>query len=305
MTLSRIQNTLAVALEENDVKHVYQVGGSLPLGKLQQFKDENLVDAACFSLEVWSERFMLTKRMFSGALLGLACAAIASASQAQAPGEEHIPRPQIEDLGDQRYRIGAIEIDKTAGSFSVAGEIIRHEGPFEFLVTTKNGRKSYESVLEANADAYEFNLACILIGLDAGKATPLEQRDFSQPVEGDPVEVTFSWTLNGKPMHAQASQFLVHGNPPKVVESNEWVYTGSEIMPGGVYIAHLAGTLLGFVQKGESVIEHRTGLGVGDYGSVQVNPDLAPAVGSAVEMTIKRVREIKTKPSPTPDKSAK
>jgi hypothetical protein len=88
-TLSRMQKTLAIAMEENEIRHVYLVGGSLPdwadeadrflqlarsvqevvqhripvtLGsgalpkeKLQQFKDENLVDAACFNLEVYSE----------------------------------------------------------------------------------------------------------------------------------------------------------------------------------------------------------------------------------------------------------
>lgn len=88
-TLARMQQTLAAALEENAIRHVYLVGGSLPdwrdegerflqlaravqevvqgripvtlgsgalpLDMLQQFKDEGLVDAVCFNLEVWSE----------------------------------------------------------------------------------------------------------------------------------------------------------------------------------------------------------------------------------------------------------
>ena len=88
-TLDRMQKTLATAMAETEIKHVYLVGGSLPdwrdegerflqlarsvqevvqhripvtlgsgalpLDQLQQFKQEQLVDAACFNLEVWSE----------------------------------------------------------------------------------------------------------------------------------------------------------------------------------------------------------------------------------------------------------
>ncbi len=89
VTLARMQRTLEAAIAEGDIRHVYLVGGSLPdwrdegerflqlarsvqevvdhripvtLGsgalpadQLEQFKAENLVDAACFNLEVWSE----------------------------------------------------------------------------------------------------------------------------------------------------------------------------------------------------------------------------------------------------------
>lgn len=88
-TLARMQKTLAAAIEECDIRHVYLVGGSLPdwreegerylqlarsvqevvqhripvtlgsgalpMDQLRQFKQEGLVDAACFNLEVWSE----------------------------------------------------------------------------------------------------------------------------------------------------------------------------------------------------------------------------------------------------------
>lgn len=89
VTLARMQTTLAAALQETEIRHIYLVGGSLPdwrdegqrflqlaravqevvqrripctLGSgalpgdmLEQFSDERLVDAACFNLEVWSE----------------------------------------------------------------------------------------------------------------------------------------------------------------------------------------------------------------------------------------------------------
>jgi hypothetical protein len=229
---------------------------------------------------------MVIGRQVPALLLALIWVSLAVSESAYAADKKRRRSPQIEDLGNQQYRVGAIEINKAARAFTVAGTIVRDAPPLEFLATTPGGHKSYESVLEINADAYQFNLACILIGLDTSKVIPPAQRDFSQPVEGDPVDVSFSWTANGKTMSAPASDFFLQGNPPRRVESNEWVYTGSVMLPNGEYLAHVTGTLLGVVHKGESIIEHRLGMGVGNYGSVQVNTELVPAVGSRVSMTV-------------------
>ena len=63
-------------------------------------------------------------------------------------------------------------------------------------------------------------------------------------------------------------------------------------LPNGKYLAHLAGTVVGVVHKGESIIEHRLGMGAGDYGGIQVNTALVPAVGSRVKMTVTRLSDI-------------
>ena len=78
-------------------------------------------------------------------------------------------QPKVDDLGDQRYRIRLIEVDKARQRFTVPGAVLRHEPPLEFVAATKGGSKAYESLLELGANAFEFNLACILIGLDAEK----------------------------------------------------------------------------------------------------------------------------------------
>ena len=213
----------------------------------------------------------------------------AQGSVAQQQDIEQRTKPGIEDLGNQSYRIGNIEIDKAAGVFKVSGKVLRDEPPLEYLVVTKDGAKSYESVLEVNADAYQFNLACILIGLDASHATPPEQRVFGQPIQGDPVAVTVSWLQDGKQISANGSEFFLHGMPPEAVASQDWVYTGSLELQDGRYLADLAGTLLGFVHRGESIIEHKQGIGLSNYGSVMVNKKLLPAVGSSIELSIRRL----------------
>ena len=88
-TYDRLQETLAAALEERDIRHIYLVGGSmndwrqegerfieiarrvqevnrgripvtcgsgaLPEESLRRLDDEKLVDSVCFNLEIWSE----------------------------------------------------------------------------------------------------------------------------------------------------------------------------------------------------------------------------------------------------------
>jgi hypothetical protein len=54
----------------------------------------------------------------------------------------------------------------------------------------------------------------------------------------------------------------------------------------GRFVADATGTLIGFVHDPASIIEHRTGLGIGAYGSVQGNPEVLPPIGSAVELIV-------------------
>lgn len=219
--------------------------------------------------------------------LGLGCIG-ALPTQAQ-PAQEK-PAPDIQDLGNQRYRIGNIEVDKAAAVFTVPGQILRDEPPLEFLVVTQGGHKAYEAVLEVNADAFQFNLACILIGLDSSRALPRYERNPDEPAQGDPVEVKVRWVKDGKTVTVDGADLLTVGEPAQPVESRDWVYTGSIELSDGRYLADLSGTLVGFVHRDESIIEHRLGIGLGNYGSVSINRHTTPPVGSLVELTIGRLR---------------
>ena len=211
---------------------------------------------------------------------------------AQTAPDEKVAAPQVQDLGNQRYRIGEIEIDKAKGEFRVSGRVLRAAPPLEFVVVTQGGHKAYEALLEVNADAFQFNLACILIGLDASLADPGHITDMNQPVKGDPVEISVSWLDGGKNITVNASDLLVVGEPAQRVESQDWVYTGSLTLDDGRYFADLSGTLIGFVHRQETIIEHKQGIGLGNYGSVNVNRDIAPPVGTQIELIVRRSKPI-------------
>jgi hypothetical protein len=218
-------------------------------------------------------------------LILIACAGSALAQNQPAVSSSS---PDVQDLGNQQYRIGEIHIDKADGIFRVPGKVLRDKAPLEFMVVTRGGHKAYESLLEVNADAYQFNLACILIGLDGSAAMHPDQRDFNQPAKGDPVEVTVKWIDGDKNRTVDAADLLVAGEPAQRIESRDWVYTGSVMLSEERYLADLSGTLIGFAHRGEEIIEHKLGIGVGKYGSVTVNPDITLPVGTAIELIIRR-----------------
>lgn len=207
----------------------------------------------------------------------------APAPEAAPPGR---PIGGMKPLGRDRYQIGAIVVDKRARHFSVPGRIVHLGEPLEYLAVTRGGAKAYESLLELDATGSEFNLACILLGLDAARAVlPTHQFD-ERVVEGHSVAIGISWQDGRRRRHATALEALMRPEARKGV-TERWIYLGSRSFgEPAQYAADLLGTLVGFVHDPASVIEHATGLGIGAYGAVAGDATVLPAVGTAVEMTI-------------------
>lgn len=196
------------------------------------------------------------------------------------------PPSTIQELGQQRYRVGAIEVDRQQRRFTVPGVVLRLDSPLEFLAVTKGGLKRYESLLELETNAIDFNLACILIGLDVERSRLPRHHFDREPAQGDPVDIQVSWQIDGKPVQVKAAELFKEGE--QVVTAHEWVYTGSRFLPDGRYLAEQTGSLLSFVHDPESIIQHRQGLGLGNYGSVGVNRTVAPPVGTPITVSIQR-----------------
>ena len=195
---------------------------------------------------------------------------------------------KIVKQGEELYKIGNITVDKAARSFAVTGKLLRNEPPIEFLAVAKDGRRGYESLLEFDANVYEFNLACILLGLDAGKGEPPKNHFDPKPVQGDAVEISLSWVSNGKDQQHSASEFFVSDNQ-KLLEG-DWVYTGSTFAPNGQYLPEVGGgTLVGFVHDPASIIEHGHGFGQKSYHGLELNQAVLPPLNTPIKATFSYV----------------
>jgi len=105
----------------------------------------------------------MNRRGYLLSTLGLSAAICSPLGRGQAPA----PRiGELKPLGKDRFQIGSIVVDKRARTFAVPGRVHVLGKPLEYLATTKGGWKQYEALLELDATGSEFNLACILVGLE-------------------------------------------------------------------------------------------------------------------------------------------
>jgi hypothetical protein len=173
--------------------------------------------------------------------------------------------------------------------------VLRLDPPLEYVAVAKGGVKAYESLLELDTDGTHFNLACILIGLDAEKARRPGFQFDPAPAEGDPVAVHLGWAAESGAQRWSLAQVLTMAPRPAAVTlpevraTDEWVYTGSFFARDGSYMAERVGSLISFIHDPAAVIDHRTGLGIGQYGALMGRKDLPWAVGTRVTLTVERV----------------
>ncbi len=236
---------------------------------------------------------MVTVAVWASLVAGVAMAENAAPPARQpapAAQPQNAQAPAIRDLGSQRYQIGNIVVDKRAGRFTIPGRILRTEGPLEYLVTAPGGMKAYETLLEVGATGTEFNLACILVGLDADQSKRTEFQFDRRTAEGQLVDLTVTWQADGKKKTAGVIELLLTDEQRAAMPASEWVYTGSMMYGNAVqpvtFVAGMTGTLIGFVHDPATIIEHRAGLGIGTYGVIAGNPGLLPPVDTPIELTV-------------------
>ncbi len=219
-------------------------------------------------------------------LASCAFVAVADAEEAGPNGNE----PAIEDLGNQQYRVGNIAVDKRAAEFTVKGIILNLDQPLEYIAVKTDGYKGYESLLELATTAVEFQLACILIGLDDSEASKPRFQFDENPVTGQAIAISIRWEESGEEKVVSA-QDAISSKTGRLADG-EWIYIGSRMSPmDGSLLADFSGTLIGFVHDPLSIIEHSIGTGTGSYGFVTGNEDLLPAEGSEITVIVKRVEE--------------
>lgn len=231
----------------------------------------------------------LLSAAFCACALGIAATGTVSA---QAPaGSAPGAAPAMQALGRDRYRIGSILVDKKARRLTITGRILGSDRPLEYLAVARGGYKSYESLLELDTTGSEFNLACILLGLDAS-LTKRPQYQFSKDaLTGQRVALEFSWKAGSKRVKATGLQMLLTDAQRDVEKRDDWVYVGSNMQTDNTFGADMSGALVGFVHDPTSVIEHSIGLGIGAYGSVAGNKALLPPNNTAIELTMTVLNE--------------
>lgn len=235
---------------------------------------------------------LLRSTVLSVAAAFVFAAAPASAQQGGPPAAQ-APAGEVKAIGPDRYQIGRIVVDKAAGSFTVPARVLVLDKPLEYLATSPGGMKDYETLLEVPATGTEFNLACILIGLERSADELKAPLYHSVPeLRGPRVTIQLSWMADGQRRTVPAAQALL--NPDSGIDPAgvAWVYVGAPASDAlkGRFATDETGTLIGFIHDANAVIESVRTLGLGAYGSVRGHTRIVPPVGTAVDLIVTRVR---------------
>ena len=192
----------------------------------------------------------------------------------------------MKPLGGDRYQIGAVVVDKRARRFSVPGRVNVLGKPLEYLATAPGGMKGYETLLEVDTTGSEFNLACILVGLERDPKLGSFVRYNQAPLAGQRVSLSIAWTEGGKRRQISAAEAILNPEVGVKAEAVQWVYTGAAVSdPSAGFVPDLTGTLIGFVHDPNCIVDAVVAIGVGAYGSVRGSA-LMPPVGSPVELIV-------------------
>jgi len=192
----------------------------------------------------------------------------------------------VKPLGQDRYQIGRIVVDKRTHRFTVPGRVHALDKPLEYLATSPGGRKAYEALLELDASGSEFNLACILIGLERDPKVAANRPPDAATVFGQRVAMAVAWTQEGQRRQITAAEALFNAEAKAKVESVEWVYTGSfTSIDGSRFASDFTGTLISLIRDPTGLVEAVSGIGLGPYGSIRSSAALPPE-GSAIELIV-------------------
>ena len=224
---------------------------------------------------------------YAAVVLGMVVTASGGlAAQEQRPPD--LSLAPVQRLGPDLLRVGNIQVDTAKKEVSVRG-VVNEVQVLEFLANTKGGLKAYESALELDTNAVNFNLALILIGLDPARAVPPRSKFDPVPPQGDPVAVWVEWNDGGRRRRISAAQILYHKDSGATVAEGPWIYTGSvfygDTGSSTSYAAELDGTLIGFMHTPSSIIDTASPI-LGDWGSTIINPSLNLKPGTEIVLIV-------------------
>jgi len=197
------------------------------------------------------------------------------------PQSSSMPRSEIEKIGEGRFRIGNILLDKTSPTLRLPAQVNMQKGMIE-LVACSSGGKLHESVFLVHAEPYHMQLALLLLGLNH-KGGVRFQGDATQP-EGDRVLVFVE--KDGQRRRVEDYVWDVTRKAP--MERTDWVFAGSKFI-NGEFGAQLTRTLITTYHDPYTILDNPLPTGADDE-VYEVNSRVTPPVGTTVTLVIQPVK---------------
>lgn len=218
------------------------------------------------------------------------------------------PKPQVEKLGEGKYRIGEVIIEAKSREIRFPAKVNMDGGLLEYIICKKQG-KLHEALLATEINATHLSLAFTLLryvpspelfGLrdETGHPTGFYPEVPAAVKAGARIAVEVEWTADDKTHRLPINDWIQLTVKDTGMLAGPWLYTGSEFYEGK-FIPEMTGDL-GAIMVDQGCLINYPGADNVDNGS-QVwygYPKRIPAVGTPVTVIITPYTN--TRPLPKP-----
>jgi hypothetical protein len=188
------------------------------------------------------------------------------------------------------HELPGLTVHITAKKVVAEGRMLAPEMPLELLLCAKGG-KEHESAIVCDVKPQNLHYALLLIGLKPGSPGRFPKKGPFVPATGEAVDVTVSWTVQGKRKTIRAEK-LAWSLPRKApMRTCSWTFVGSyfleptEHVKKKVYAANESGSLITTFHDPSSVLENPFDTVLND-STYEMAKD-APPAGTPVRITFR------------------
>lgn len=232
---------------------------------------------------------------------GAAWAQAPASAPATSPATSPATLPASAPAG-KVLKFPGLQVDLARREIVLRAQVCRRKGPLELLVC-RWGTKTHESIVQTKAKAAHLHAALLALGLTPGIPAQWSGADDSArflPPRGPEVKVVFRWKdKDGKAHEAAAADWLAHAQGKKVNFPNAWVFTGSEVLADGAYLADVSenGHVISVSNFPDAVIDVPFQSTSSDADlEFEANTDKIPDLETDVEVVITPVKDAEKSP---------
>jgi hypothetical protein len=186
--------------------------------------------------------------------------------------------------------MGLVRVDLANRQVSFDAEVCLRQGALEFVIVAWQ-TKTHESILQTRARASHIHAGLLMLGLTPGKParwSGQEEGARFMPPAGAGLKMRLNWKdAEGKSHSADAADWLAGANDQEIERPEQWIFVGSDILPGGRYWAEVDGEMISLTNFASALIDvpFRSS-SVNDERSFVAKTDAIPPTGTKVEVVL-------------------
>jgi hypothetical protein len=205
--------------------------------------------------------------------------AIAQNPAPVAPAPQHAPnpstnpekpkadpaKPQIEKLGEFKYRLGTVIIQQKTREIRFPAKVNINQGLFEYLICGQQG-KVHEALLITEISPTHLSLAFTLLRFppsnelfstldETGHQTGLYPNVSATVKAGARIAIEVEWNADGSTHRLPVNEWIQHSVKTTAMKAGPWLYTGSDFYEGK-FIPEMTGDIAAIMTMPSAMINY-------------------------------------------------